>query len=128
MHYTAGGQVLEMRAAPTLDVVHGRRTIEVLAAPLGEEAMVLIGGRVVAERFAAGCFAGDEHRAHRVKVNRDHDPERTIGKALRIDPYSKLGLRRQLKISSTLLGDEKPRPRRGPGARLLGRFPRPPRR
>jgi phage head maturation protease len=97
---------LELRSAPTLDVHEHRRVIEVLAAPLNDEAAVIIGGRVVGERFARGCFAGDEHRVDRVKANRDHSPERTVGKAVRIDPYSALGCVAELRIAKTLLGDE----------------------
>jgi phage head maturation protease len=97
---------LELRTADTLDVAERTRTIEVLAAPVGEEATVVIAGRFVGERFARGCFAGDERRADRVKVNRDHHVERVVGKAVRIDPYSALGCVATLRIAKTLLGDE----------------------
>lgn len=97
---------LELRAVATLDVAERTRIIEVLAAPVNDEATVIIRGRAVGERFARGCFAGDEHRADRVKCNRDHNLERVIGKAVRIDPYSALGCVAELRIAKTVLGDE----------------------
>ena len=58
-----------------------------------------------------------------MKANRDHNPERTVGKAVRIDPYSKLGCVAELQIAKTAAGRRDAGPRRGPGARLLGRLP-----
>ena len=95
---------LEYRSASTLDV-HGR-TVEVLAMPAEQEALVGYQGRMVKEVISRGAFAGNEKRAHRIRVNRDHDLTRTVGKVTTLDPYHEAGLIAEVKIARTELGDE----------------------
>lgn len=97
---------LEVRSANTVAVAEHQRTITVLAAPVADEATVVVAGKLIGETFARNAFAGDEHRVHRVKVNREHKFEWTIGRAVRIDPYTASGCVAELKISRTPLGDE----------------------
>jgi hypothetical protein len=99
-------RALEVRSALTLDVHERGRIVEVVAAPIDTLATVLVRGALVTESFAAGAFAGDEHRAGRVKANREHRADQLVGKAVAIDPYSKLGCVATLRISATPLGDE----------------------
>ena len=63
-------------------------------------------GRMVSESIDPGAFAGVERRANRVKVNRGHDVESVIGRALALHPGDRRGLRAELKISRTVAGDE----------------------
>ena len=103
---TASAGPLELRSASTADVSTRARTIDIIAAPAGQEAAVIIGGRIVGEVFNRACFAGDEKRADRIRVNRDHRVERTVGRTLHLDPYDQRGCIATLKIAKTSLGDE----------------------
>jgi HK97 family phage prohead protease len=97
---------LEMRSAQVLDVRHPDRTIELIAAPYDEEVPVLRRGEWITETIARGAFDGVELRANRVKVNRDHDVSRTIGRAVALHPNRDEGLVAELRISRTPEGDE----------------------
>jgi HK97 family phage prohead protease len=97
---------LEMRSAQVLDVRHPDRTIELIAAPYDEEVPVLRRGEWITETILRGAFDGVELRANRVKVNRDHDVSRTIGRAVALYPNRDEGLVAQLRISRTPQGDE----------------------
>ena len=56
--------------------------------------------------FMRGAFDGIQRRPNRIKVNRDHNLERTVGKAVAFHPSRDEGLVAEVKISRTLLGDE----------------------
>src|SRR4029077_5183218 len=51
---------------------------------------------------------GIERRANRIRVNRDHDVTRTIGRALKLHPSGQEGLVAELRIAQTYLGDKTP--------------------
>ena len=53
-----------------------------------------------------GAFDGIQRRPNRIKVNRDHNLERTVGKAVALHPSRDEGLVAEVKIARTLLGDE----------------------
>lgn len=98
---------IEYRMAETLDVRFPDRIVEVLAIPYEvETAAVVEGGRQITEVFARGAFDGVERRANRVKVNRDHQREKTVGRAVKLTPAHERGLVADLRISHTPLGDE----------------------
>ncbi len=61
---------------------------------------------MVTEVISAGAFRGAERRASRVRVNRDHDLKRTVGKAIQLDTNDPQGLIADLEIARTPLGDE----------------------
>jgi phage head maturation protease len=83
------------------------RTIELVAMPYDSDAAVLVHGRAVVESCAPGAFDGVERRANRVKVNRDHDVQRTIGRAVAFCPDRPEGLVARLRIAPKVqLGDE----------------------
>jgi len=94
------------REAQQLDVNFQERTIDLIVIPYNEDAHVDIKGRMVYERVLPGAFDGIEKRAGRVRVNRDHARERTMGRALAFHPADPRGLFAQVKISRTPLGDE----------------------
>ena len=97
---------LEFRYAETLDVRFPDRTIEVVAVPYDEETVVDHRGRPVIETIAPGSFDGIERRANRVKVNRDHDRNRTVGRAIAFHTGRSEGLVAELRIGRGALGDE----------------------
>lgn len=94
------------RAAETIGVDYPNRMVELIVMPYNERAMVPFRGRVVAEEIAPGAFDGIEKRANRVRVNRDHDVRRTVGRAVAFYPARPEGLVGRVKISRTELGDE----------------------
>lgn len=97
---------LEYRSAQPVAVDFPKRLIELIVTPWEEEADVEYRGRMVREVFARGAYDGIERRANRVRVNRDHDVKRTIGRAVAFHPSRDEGLVGELKISQTDLGDE----------------------
>lgn len=97
---------VEIRTAKTLDVRFPDRIITIVAVPYDEETMVYHRGRWVVESVAPGTFNGIERRANRVKVNREHDVDRTIGRAHAFHPSRSEGLVSDLRISRTPAGDE----------------------
>jgi len=98
--------VLEYRAATQLGVSFPKRTIELVVMPYEQEAFVAYQDRMVTEVVSAGAFDGIERRANRIRVNRDHDLTRTVGRAIALHPSRIEGLVAELRISSTPLGDE----------------------
>jgi hypothetical protein len=62
-------------------------------------------GRMIRERFTRGAFAGLERRANRIRVNRDHHAERTVGRALTFHDRDE-GLIAEVRIAQTALGEE----------------------
>jgi len=102
---TPTGQ-LEYRAARQLGVSFPDRTIELVVMPYETEALVPWQGRMVREIVSAGAFDGIERRANRVRVNRDHDVTRTVGRAVRFWPSREEGLVAEVRIAQTQLGDE----------------------
>jgi HK97 family phage prohead protease len=101
-----GRRPLEYRRAGTLEVRHPERTIELVAVPYDEETLVPWRGRMIRETVAPGAFAGVERRANRVKVNRAHEVEEVLGRALALHPERPEGLVAELRISRGPKGDE----------------------
>jgi HK97 family phage prohead protease len=95
---------LEYRTASALDVRHPERVIDLIAVPYDEECQVVHRGRYVTETIAPGSFSGVDRGP--VNVNRAHDRERPVGRAIRIHPNDPRGLRMELRIAKTLSGDE----------------------
>lgn len=97
---------VELRTTVDFEVRWADRTIELVAMPYDAEAAVVVHGRAVTESCARGAFDGVEKRANRVKVNRDHDYQRTVGRAVALHPSRTEGLVTELRIAKTALGDE----------------------
>jgi phage head maturation protease len=97
---------MRYRSATQLGVSFPDRTIELIVMPAEQEALVEHNGRMITEICSRGAFAGTEKRADRIRVNRDHQLERTVGRAIALDPHSELGLIGALRIARTELGDE----------------------
>jgi HK97 family phage prohead protease len=98
-HRLASGGLLEVRFA--------ERIIETVVMPYDVETSVLMpGGRWITESIAPGSFEGVERRANRIKVNRDHDIDRTVGRVVALHPSRAVGLVGELRIGRSALGDE----------------------
>jgi len=100
---------LRFRNAELAGVSFPKRLIELIVVPWEREALVPHpngSGRMVEEVFSRGSFDGIERRANRVRVNRDHELKRTVGRALSFHPSREEGLVATVKIASTELGDE----------------------
>jgi HK97 family phage prohead protease len=74
--------------------------------PYDTEAVVPYDGRMVRESVAPGAFDGIERRANRIRVNRDHRLERTVGRVASFHPSRTEGLVARVRIARTELGDE----------------------
>jgi HK97 family phage prohead protease len=101
--------VLRYRSATQIGMSFPKRTIELVVMPYEEESLVPHPAdpkRMVTEVMSRGAFDGIERRANRVRVNRDHDLKRTVGRALTFWPSREEGLVAELKIAQTELGDE----------------------
>ncbi len=100
---------VEIRTAAIADVSYPERTINLVAVPYNEWAVVEYppnSGRLVEESVDPGAFGAVANRARRFVVNMEHDPERIIGnvRELRSDPTR--GLLSVIKIRRTPEGDQ----------------------
>ena len=100
-------EILFRSAAPE-DVRFDRREIDVLAVPYNTPTSVRdYDGASYLETIAPGAFAEVGLRARRIKVLRDHRPERAIGKCVALDADQADGLHATLHITPGIpLGDE----------------------
>ena len=94
------------RSSSVVGVNYGQRLIEFVAAPYNEEAVVVWRGEPWRELFLRGAWDGIEKRPNRVKVNREHDKTRTVGKVVNFWPSRQEGLVGAARIAKTPLGDE----------------------
>ena len=92
--------------AEVLAVNYPERVLEVIVIPYERPATVVYAGRQVQETIARGAFDGIERRASRIKLNRDHDPQRLVGRGIALYPARQEGLVAKLKVARTDLGDE----------------------
>jgi hypothetical protein len=94
------------RSSSVVGVNYAQRLIEFVAAPYDEEAVVMWRGEPWRELFLRGAWDGIEKRPNRVKVNREHEKTRTIGKIVSFWPSRDEGLVGRARIANTPLGDE----------------------
>lgn len=92
--------------AQLVGVSHPDRIIELVVIPYDTEATVAWAGRMVSERIARGAFDGIDRRPNRIRLNRDHDVQRTCGKAVALHTGRKEGLVAEVRVARTPLGDE----------------------
>jgi phage head maturation protease len=97
---------VEFRSSTVTGVIFGQRIIEVIAVPYDETAVVEYRGEIWNESFDRHAFDGIEKQPNRVRVNRDHDRMRTIGKVVNFWPSRQEGLVAAVRIAQTVLGDE----------------------
>ncbi|RPJ62841.1 MAG: hypothetical protein EHM24_25385 [Acidobacteria bacterium] len=98
---------MEMRAAAAdVSVAFAERLVTIVAVPYETPSPLYVRGEWITETVDRGAFRGVEHRARKVRVNRGHDEERTVGVARKLDPYDERGLMATLRISQGPTGDE----------------------
>jgi HK97 family phage prohead protease len=97
---------VEFRSSAVAGVNFAQRTIEVIAVPYEERAAVEYRGEMWDELFVRGSFDGIEKRPNRVRANRDHERQRTVGKVVNFWPSRHEGLVAAVRIAQTPLGDE----------------------
>jgi phage head maturation protease len=106
---------VESRAAIVEGVDFPQRTIEVLAVPYEQEAIVEYRGEIWRESFERGAFDGIEKRPNRVKAFRDHvagahtrgtSTSGLVGRVTSFAPERDEGLIGVVRIAKTPLGDE----------------------
>lgn len=97
---------VELRTAVVAEVNFAQRLVTAIAAPYDQPTNVMWRGDVWSELFERGAWDGIENRPNRIKVNRDHNKSRTVGKAMRFFPSRDEGLVTELRIAQTPLGDE----------------------
>lgn len=97
---------LEFRSAELAGVSFPQRTIELVVMPYEQTAIVAYHGRMIEEVCSRGAWDGVEARAGRIRVNRDHEARRTVGRSLAFYPSREEGLVAEVRISKTELGEE----------------------
>jgi phage head maturation protease len=97
---------VEFREASVSEVKFPQRLVTVVAMPYDEPAIVEYRGELWEESFERGAFDGIEKRPNRVRANRDHDRQRTVGKVNNFWPAHEEGLVAEVRIAQTPLGDE----------------------
>jgi HK97 family phage prohead protease len=95
-----------IRSAVPEDVRFADREIDVLAVPYDTETTIFERGETFLESIAPGAFGNVSTRADRVRVFRDHRPDRVVGKCRMLDADRSDGLHATLRIAKTDLGDE----------------------
>jgi HK97 family phage prohead protease len=95
-----------IRSASLDSVQFSERVIDMIVVPYGVETEVRLQGRKVFEVFERGAFDKISAARRRFAVNRGHDVDRIVGKAIRFDPDDDVGLAASVKIAATPLGDE----------------------
>lgn len=82
------------------------RIITVVAVPYEQPALVEYRSEMWNELFERGAFDNVVGAPHRVRVNRDHDKQRTVGKCMQFWADRQEGLVAEVRIAKTPLGDE----------------------
>lgn len=97
---------IELRSAQLDGVDFAQRIITVIAAPYEQEALVPYRGETWTEIFTRGAFDSVMDKPNRVRVNRDHDKTRPVGKVVQFLRARGDGLVAEVRIAKTPLGDE----------------------
>jgi HK97 family phage prohead protease len=97
---------IEYRSAQQVDVSPSQRSLDVIVMPYERPTTVMHHGRRVHEICSRGAFDSIERAGGRVKVNRDHDFTKPLGRAISFEPEHREGLWARLKIAKTRDGDE----------------------
>ena len=97
---------LEYRAATQLGVNYPQRTIELIVMPYERAAEVRHHGRMIREIVARGAFEGLDANHRRISVNRGHDIDQIVGRAVQFNTSRDDGLVAELRMAKTDAGDE----------------------
>lgn len=82
-----------------------QRLVTVIAVPYGQPAQVMYRSELWSELFERGAF-NIPGGLHKIRVNRDHDRGKTVGKVTQLWPDREDGLVAEVRIAKTERGDE----------------------
>jgi HK97 family phage prohead protease len=102
----ADEMLIEVRSVNVDSVDSRKRIITVVAAPYGRPAQVEYRSEIWNELFERGAFAAVTTAPHRVRANRGHDKNRTVGKVTKFWPERDEGLVADVWIAETPLGED----------------------
>ncbi len=97
---------IETREIDVQSVDYEDRIITVIAAPYGQSAPVMFRGDIWDEFFENTAFDSVIDRPNRVRVNRGHDKQRTMGKVVQFRSLADTGLIADVRVAKTPLGEE----------------------
>lgn len=97
---------LEYREASVISINFDQRVVEMVAAPYDEEAVVEWRGELWHESFMRGAWDGIEKHAGRIRINRNHDKTKTVGKVINFYPSRDEGLVVEARIAPTDKGED----------------------
>lgn len=97
---------IEWREGVVDNVSYPERVVTVIAVPYEQPADVEYLNDVYQEVFERGSMDHLITRPHRVRVNREHNKSRTVGKVIKFLPERPDGLVADIRIAKTPLGDE----------------------
>jgi phage head maturation protease len=98
---------IEYRSAVISDVSFPQREIEVIVVPYEVPSLIYERSRTYEEVISRGAFGAVQRRAGgKIKVNRDHDAGRPVGRVQVLYPNREEGLVAKLRISNTRDGNE----------------------
>jgi HK97 family phage prohead protease len=103
---SASVPMIETRAAVVGNVDFGERIISLIAVPYEQPTQIMYRQEVWDEVFTRTAFDAIGARQKRIPVNREHNPEWLVGKAISTDPHHPEGLAIEIRISRTDRGDE----------------------
>lgn len=83
-----------------------QRLITVIAVPYNQPTQVEYRSEIWNELFERGAFNSVTGAPHRVRVNRDHNKSRTVGKVVQFWPERDEGLVAEVRVARTPLGEE----------------------
>jgi len=93
-------------AAEVIGVDELQRVVTVIAVPWNERTSVIYQGADWYELFSPGAFDDVTRNPSTIRVNRDHDKSRTVGKVLKFVTNDPRGLVAEIRIAQTTRGDE----------------------
>lgn len=99
---------IETRGADVTDVHKLQRIITVVAAPYEKPALITYRGDTWQEMFERTAWNGLRNMARpgRIRANRGHNKDRTVGKVVNLFPDRPEGLVAEIRCAQTPLGDE----------------------
>lgn len=103
---SASVPIIETRSAVVGNVDFGERIISLIAMPYEQPTKIVYRQEVWDEVISRTAFNGIETRSKRIPVNREHNPEWLVGRAISADPSHPEGLAVDIRVSRTERGDE----------------------
>lgn len=103
---TTFGRQIWTRSAATVDVHRARRELDLLIMPAEIPAVIYERDRSYTEVFSHGAFRGIEHDPGKIRLNRNHQRDRLLGKATVLNPWDEQGLTGTVRLSRVAEADE----------------------